>query len=90
MEATPKAPQASPEDVLREYPAIGKYRIRVLKKGERPPQLDLREYVTSEKFEGFTRRGVRLTGPAELAQLMTVLRDALQVVSTSTEPSIRP
>lgn len=86
MEATSKA---SPEQVLCEYPAIGKYRIRVLRKGDRPPQLDLREYVSAEKFTGFTRRGVRFTGPAELGQLMTAVKDALQVV-VSAQPAALP
>lgn len=63
------------DEVVHEYPAVGKYRVRVLKKGS-GTCLDVREYVSSEKFEGFTRRGVRLDG-AELASLEADIKDAL-------------
>ena len=61
--------------VVHEYPAVGKYRVRVLKNG-RGTCLDVREYVSAEKFEGFTRRGVRLDA-AELAALEVAVKDAL-------------
>lgn len=68
-----------PEDVLKEFPTIGKYRLRMVKKGDKPPQLDIREYVKAETFEGFTRRGVRFAGRAEMEQLLGVLHDAMQM-----------
>jgi hypothetical protein len=60
----------------QEFPAVGKYRIRLLADPARPgaePSLDIREYVSSQTFEGFTRRGIRLTARAD----MDVLRDVL-------------
>ena len=63
------------DEVVHEYPAVGKYRIRVLKKGS-GTCLDVREYVSTEKFEGFTRRGIRLAG-SEMESLHASVRDAL-------------
>ena len=82
MEAVKRSARVYTEEVVREFPAIGKYRIRVMKKGDKPPSLDMREYVSSPTFEGFTRRGVRLAGRAEMEQLLAVLKDAIQVVPT--------
>lgn len=51
------------EEVLREFPSAGKHRIRLIanpKKPEIAPVLDIREYVSAEVFEGFTRRGIRV------------------------------
>ena len=64
------------DQVLREFPPVGKYRIRLLVDPSKPgaqPTLDIREYVASQSFEGFTRRGIRLTAKAD----MDVLRDVL-------------
>jgi len=64
------------ENVLKELPPVGKYRIRILhSKGG--PVIDIREYITADTFEGFTRRGVRLTGRAEL----DLLRDILDLIA---------
>ena len=71
----------NPDEVLHEYPAIGKYRIRVLKKETsrtKATMLDIREYVSAETFEGFTRRGIRLTGAEDVAKLHEALSDVLQ------------
>jgi|GEM_PF-1881391 len=70
---------AVPDEVLHEYPAVGKYRVRIVqKKSGRPGSatFDMREYVSSEKFEGFTRRGIRLAGRAQLDALREILQDA--------------
>lgn len=64
------------EEVLREYPAISKYRIRAVKRKDRV-ELDIREYISSETFEGFTRRGVRLRSKQELVQLQSHLKEIL-------------
>lgn len=51
------------EEVLHEFPPAGKHRIRLLANPKKPgaePVLDIREYVTAETFEGFTRRGIRV------------------------------
>lgn len=48
--------------VLQEFPAIGRYRIRLIKPEiKEGPILDIREYIVGDSFEGFTRRGIRLS-----------------------------
>ena len=67
------------EEVLREWPPLGKYRMRLVRNPRRPmetPTLDIREYISSETFEGFTRRGIRLGDRAQ----MDLLRDALKEI----------
>ena len=67
------------EEVLHEYPAVGKYRIRVVRKNSRrsaATNLDVREYVSAEKFEGFTRRGIRLGNAEDIQKLRDALSDA--------------
>jgi hypothetical protein len=67
------------EEVIREFPPIGKYRIRLLAHPKtREKSLDLREYVSSETFEGFTRRGIRLTDRAQAELLRDVLSEVLR------------
>lgn len=75
----------SPEETLREFPPIGKYRIRLLRdprKPEKSPVLDIREHVSAEGFEGFTRRGIRLGDRAQV----DLLRDILKMVLESERP----
>jgi hypothetical protein len=62
------------DDVVREFDAIGKYRVRLLRDKGRL-FLDIREYLDEETYKGFTRRGVRLFG-AEIEQLEMVAGDA--------------
>jgi hypothetical protein len=72
--------QARKEEVLREFPPVGgKYRVRLLS-DERASQkvLDIREYVSSETFEGFTRRGIRLGDRAQVELLRDVLSELLE------------
>ena len=72
--------KARPDPVIvREFPAIGKYRVRLVKSSAGPKAstvLDVREYAKGPSFEGFTRRGIRLATAAE-AQ---ALREALEVI----------
>ena len=53
---------------------MGKYRIRVL---EHPTKnkiyLDIREYVSAETFEGFTRRGITIESVTQANQLREIL-----------------
>lgn len=74
-----KVNQARKEEVLREFPPIGKYRIRLLS-GAKPKErtLDIREYVSGETFEGFTRRGIRLSDRAHVELLRDVLSELLR------------
>lgn len=67
------------EEVVREFVPLGKYRVRLIRNQKKPqerPTLDIREYVSTETFEGFTRRGVRL---AERAQLL-ILRETIDTI----------
>lgn len=66
------------EQLLKEFPPVGKYRVRLLgaTEGKSPKKtLDIREYVSSESFEGFTRRGIRLNVNSEFE--VELLRDVL-------------
>lgn len=74
-----KVNEARKEEVLREFPPAGKYRIRLLS-GPRAQErtLDIREYVSSETFEGFTRRGIRLGERAQVELLQEVLTELLR------------
>ena len=71
--------QVPKEIVIREFPPMGKYRVRVLE-NERSHQrvLDIREFISSESFEGFTRRGIRLADRAQLDLLRDVLKEILE------------
>lgn len=73
---TPKKPIA--EDVVREFPPIGKYRVRLVKSQKGVVSLDVREYVAGETFEGFTRRGIRISDRAQVDLLRDVCKDALE------------
>ncbi len=75
-----KVNEARTEAVLREFPPLGgKYRVRLLS-GSRAKErtLDIREYVSSDSFEGFTRRGIRLSDRAQVELLRDVLSELLQ------------
>jgi hypothetical protein len=65
------------EEVVREFPPIGKYRVRLVQ-GRLGRSLDIREYISDEKFEGFTRRGVRISSPAEVDLLKDTLKEVLE------------
>jgi hypothetical protein len=52
-EETMKSTQPLREDVIREFPPLGKYRVRLVAHPKtREKTLDLREYISSETFEG--------------------------------------
>jgi hypothetical protein len=70
------------EEVIKEFAPLGKYRVRLLKDPKRPknpPYFDIREYVKSESFEGFTRRGIRLTDADQLDRLIDVCKEAKEM-----------
>ena len=67
------------EEVIREFPPVGKYRVRlVVHPQTRRKALDLREFVSFETFEGFTRRGIRLVDRAQVELLRDTLSDVLR------------
>lgn len=76
------------EEVLREYAPVGKYRIRLLqnpKTGKRA--LDIREYVSTGTFEGFTRRGVRIQEVAQADLLKEILAEVLDAGALVPKPT---
>lgn len=76
-----KTQQPGKEQVLKEFPSFGKYRIRLLVDPAKPnarPALDIREYVSSESFEGFTRRGIRIAAKTDMSLLRDVLGEVLE------------
>ncbi len=68
------------EEVIREFPPVGKYRIRLLAQPKtQVKSLDIREYVVSPNvFEGFTRRGIHLSDRAQVDLLRDVLSEVLR------------
>ena len=73
--------KAVEEEVLREFPPLGKYRMRLVRNPRKPgemPTLDIREYVSAETFEGFTRRGIRIGDRAQMDLLRDVLKEILE------------
>ena len=66
---------AAPKDnVVREFQSLGRYRIRLLASSNGHQVLDIREYIKdASSFEGFTRRGIRITVPDEVVALQDVL-----------------
>jgi hypothetical protein len=81
VEKTKTSNKPNNEEVLREFPPLGKYRIRLVRNPRRPgeaPTLDIREYISSETFEGFTRRGIRLGDRAQMDLLRDVLKEILE------------
>jgi len=66
--------------VVHEFPQVGKYRVRVVRSSAGPRAvivLDIREYAKAEHFEGFTRRGVRISSKAEAESLLESLKTLL-------------
>jgi len=73
--------KAAKEEVVREFAPLGKYRVRLVRNPRRPneaPILDIREYVSAETFEGFTRRGIRIGDRAQLDLLRDTLLEVLE------------
>lgn len=69
------------EEVVREFAPLGKYRVRLVRNPRKPndaPILDIREYVSAETFEGFTRRGIRIGDRAHLDLLRDTLLQVLE------------
>ena len=67
--------------VQNELPPVGRYRVRVLKDSRKPVEqrrsLDIREFVNGDVFEGFTRRGIRLTTKEQVELMRDALNEAL-------------
>lgn len=69
------------ETVLHEFPVVGKYRVRLVKEDlKAPTTLDVREYVNGREFQGFTRRGIKLSTTKEIMELRDSLNVALSML----------
>lgn len=64
-----------PDNVVREFPQLGRYRLRVLELDNGRQCLDIREFVENSTFEGFTKRGVRLPLPRSIDVLKQVFAE---------------
>ena len=72
------------QEILREFQPIGRYRVRWLRDSNHPdrePMLDIREFVSSDSWEGYTRRGVTLHTRAEVDLLRDILTHVLEIRS---------
>lgn len=81
MAPVPKPKKAFENKTLREFPKVGRYRIRLIENGSaegRPALLDVREHIETEGFSGFTRRGIRIYTRREAAELAETLRAILE------------
>lgn len=70
------SPRVAPTQiVIREFPDIGKYKVRLVQKSARDPRLilDVREYANGPSYQGFTRRGIRIMVQDELPALREIL-----------------
>ena len=75
----PKSSPVQKEEVLREFPPLGKYRVRLLRNPRGLEQiLDIREFVETDQFSGYTRRGIRLSDRAQLDLLRDTLTEILR------------
>lgn len=67
------------EVVTREWPPLGKYRVRLVEHPKtHEKSLDIREYVSGSSFEGYTRRGIRLNARAQIDLLRDALKEILE------------
>ena len=67
--------------VLREFPRVGRYHVRLMEGSRGNPEahaLDIREYLQTEEFTGYTRRGIRLYTGREAAELAEALRQVME------------
>lgn len=73
-------PRRTSDEVARELASIGKYKVRLITDPRKPGEqvLDIREYLESGAFQGFTRRGIRLSDRAEMELLRDILGKVLE------------
>lgn len=66
---------------IKEFPKVGRYRVRVVqsgKNGELGNVLDIREHLESDRYSGFTRRGIRIYDARDAAVLEETLKQILE------------
>lgn len=67
--------------VLREFPRVGRFRVRLVENARDAGKhgiLDIREYLETASFTGFTRRGIRLYTRREAAELAETIKQVLE------------
>ena len=79
----------NPDNVVREFNALGSNRVRLLRDPRRGALLDIREYLEEADFTGFTRRGVRLD-VGQLEQLRDIVSEALALMRSKPDETMRP
>ncbi len=62
------------DDVVKEFPKVGKYRVRLLRM-KQGLALDIREWVETPKFTGFSRRGIRIIDITGIDELFDSLKE---------------
>ena len=60
------------ETVIEDFGSVGRYRVRLVE-SRGAQKIDVREYIESDDFVGFTKRGIRLA-PTEVSHLIELLR----------------
>lgn len=84
--ANGKAEAETHDDVVKEYPMIeDRYRVRVIAGRKGRTALDIREYVKSDTYEGFTRKGIRIRSQKSIEQLLKALGGIELVEKTEKE-----
>lgn len=77
-------------EVLREFPAIARYRVRIVRRGNALAAVDVREHIASDSFTGFTRKGIVLSSRSEVERLHAVLTEVLASGEFAEKPSAAP
>jgi hypothetical protein len=76
--------------VLKSFPSLTRgqqeLKIRILQYSKSAPILDIREFVTSEEFSGFTKKGLALDHSQVLA-LEKVIKEAKNDLTPKVVPS---
>lgn len=68
--------------VVKEFEALGtngRYHVRLVKNNKNESTLDIREYVESDTFKGYTRKGVRL-GWDDIQILLRILPEVENIM----------
>jgi hypothetical protein len=72
----------SETQTVTEYKPVGRYRVRVINGKDGGRLVDVREFVKGESFEGYTRRGIRLTRE-ETEQLIDELKQCVANIKSA-------
>jgi hypothetical protein len=65
--------------VVKELGEVKSYQFRVLVLPNKKRVLDIRQYIDTNDFKGFTKRGIRLTGE-DLSDTIELLEEAKELL----------